>query len=315
MRLKIASLSLLAIVLLAGCNPPAEIGRNPYWEENRYPQDFKTNVALLVIEWNGLKPHILASAHLADREKGIFYTAKHFTDAFGSLGPDYCKVFFNGKVFRARLIKVPPIRDAALIRLIQPFSMTGFLEPLLIAKDKPKLGDRIYIQGFHPHQYWIRKANEKEGFPDKVIPIIEEYYEQITRNLDKETQVVFDNLEGRVVKLDPRAVLRNPFTSDEEKEAALEYENDSYIKVRMVRDHKFSFGGLSGGAAVNEQGELIGIVTAQDIFRFEFDERGLFFDPHGNRGVIGEINQLFDTLYITPIDALKDLQQKVKEIK
>ena len=293
------------------CSPPSELNRNKYREENSFPQDFKSTGAYLVLEWNSKKPFIMASGSLVNREKGIFLTAKHFSDAFGLLGVDYCKVFFNGKVYKAVLVKVPPIRDAALIKLASSFSVKDFPEPLPVASENPKPGDRVYVRGFHPHAHGIREKNKEEGFPDKEISIFETYYGQVVKDLSKESQVVFDNLEGTVVKPDPGALLKNPFLTDELKKGLLEFENDKYLKVIMTRDHKFSFGGLSGGEALNEKGEVVGVITAQDIFRFEFDEHGLFFIPGVGVGAIVK-KQLFDTIYITPIESIKDLEQYIK---
>ncbi len=304
----------LCLLVLFACNAPPELNKNKYHEENIFPQDFKNTEAYLVLEWNGKKPWIMASGSLRNKEKGIFSTAKHFTDEFGRLGLDYCKVFFNGKVYKARLVQVPAIRDAALIRLIPPFSSNDFPEPLPIASESPKMGDKIYAEGFHPHTYDIRKQNKAEGFPDKEVDILETYYGQITKDLSKESQVVFDNLEGTRVKPDPKLLIQNPNLSDEQKKGMLEYENDRYIKVLTARDHRFSFGGLSGGAAVNNNNEIVGVITAQDVFRFEFDEKGFFFDP--GVGLVKEIKkQLFDTIYVTPTDSIKDLEEYAKNIK
>ena len=173
----------------------------------------------------------------------------------------------------------------------------------------------VYVQGFHPHSYVIRKENQEEGFSDREVNILGTYYGQITKNHSKESQVVFDNLAGRVVRPNPNSIRGKFFLSDEDKKAALEYENDRYLKILMVRDHKFSFGGLSGGSLLNDKQEVVGVITAQDIFRFEFDEHGLFFDPH-SRYVAAEIKkQLFDTMYITPIDSIKDLQNYIRNTR
>lgn len=309
---------ILSILFLVACEPPPDLNKNKYREGNWFPlpENLKGTGAYLVIEWNGKKPWVMASGNLIDRKKGILRTAKHFTDVFGSLGVDYCRVFLmNGKVYKAVLVKVPPIRDAALIRLAEPFLASDLPEPLPATSEMPKFGDKIYIQGFHPHIYRIRKENKEEGFPDREINIFETYYSQITKDLDKESQVVFDNLVGKRVRPDPESVRNNLLLSDEQKEAVLQYENSKYIKVVMGRDHKFSFGGLSGGVALNDRGEVVGLITAQDIFRFEFDENGFFFDPES--GHIGATikKQFFDTMYVTPVDSIKDMDAYVANLK
>ena len=64
-------------------------------------------------------------------------------------------------------------------------------------------------------------------FPGDEISIFETYYGQVVKDLSKESQVVFDNLEGTVVKPDPGALLKNPFLTDELKKGLLEFENDN----------------------------------------------------------------------------------------
>lgn len=296
------------------CEPPPssiDIAR----QKGVYPQDFKTNVALLVLEWASREPRVMASGYLLNREKGIFFTAKHFTDAFKALGSRSCKVFFNGKVYEADLVKVPPIRDAALIRIASDFSPDDFPELPSIASKIPDTGDKVYVNGIHAHPFNIRLSNAYEGFSDRTIPIFEKYYGQETKDLSKETQVVFDDLEGVVTKPNPNSILNNLLMDEEEKKAALEYENDDYIKVLTVRDHKFFFSGLSGGAAVNEKGEIVGVITAQNPTLFELDEEGFFYDPNTNNLTLNIKQRLFNTIYITPVWSINDLVNYAKEAK
>ena len=161
----------------------------------------------------------------------------------------------------------------------------------------------MYIEGFHPHPYWLREIDKSDGSPDTVVNILSDYYHILMFDLTKEEQIVYHDLEGMVVPHDP-----NPLSRD-----MLMYENDSFIKVRMKRDHKYTFGGLSGGMAKNEKGEVVGIITAQDIYRFEFDDDGMLIP---NVGVVVEVkNQLYDTVYITPIDLLSDLYEYARKVR
>ncbi len=88
-------------------------------------------------------------------------------------------------------------------------------------------------------------------------------------------------------------------------DCSLEFENDSYIKIITTRDHKFSFGGLSGGVLLNEEREAVGIITAQDIFRFKYDKNGKLVDDPPDPQASG--TQVFDTIYITPVVDVADL--------
>ncbi|MBI2674526.1 MAG: hypothetical protein HYX22_02210 [Candidatus Yanofskybacteria bacterium] len=299
--------------LFWGCEPPTELNRNIYRDENFFPLpgDLKNTSAFLVLEWNGRKPWIMASGNLIDKKEGLIRTAKHFTDDFGKLGLDYCRVFLmNGKIYKATLTKVTPIRDAAIIKLIPPFSPDDFTDPLLSASEMPKFGDTVYVQGLHPHAYDIRRANKEEGFSDQVVNIFETYYGQLFKDTSQELQVVFDNLEGKRVKPDPDSIRNNPWLSVEDKKALLEFENDRYIKVLTARDHKSPFSGLSGGVALNGKGEAFGVITAQNPMRFEIDDQGLFFIPGIGPAKMGEVKkQFWDTIYITPLDSIKDLDK------
>lgn len=301
----------LVVMICIGCEPP------PLVQKGEYPQDFKTNVAFLVLEWGGRKPHILASGYLADRDKGIFYTAKHFTDTFEPLGYRSCRVFFNGKIYEAELVRVPPLRDAALIKIVTSFSPSEFPELMKIVPKPPEIGDEVYIRGFHPHSFAVRGLNQLDGFPDKVVPIFENYYGQVTKDLSKESQVVFDNLKGTVAKADPESIRNNRILDKDQKRELLKYESDEYIKVSMARDHRFSFGGLSGGLAVNSRDEVIGVITAQNPVKFEFDHDGLFFDPSSNtlQVALTVKKQIFDTIYITPIQSISDLDDYIRNLK
>jgi len=264
-----------------------------------YNQSLTTQVAFMVIERGG-KPHVMASGSLENKHKGLFSTAKHFTDELWSSGIKRFKIFFNGQIYDAELARVSYIHDATLVRIVFPFSPEDFPEPRPVATERPKIGDKIYLRGFHPHPYWIRQENESEGFPDTVVDVLTDYYGVIMLDPRKETQIVFDNLEGEVVPHDP-----NPLVPEMRK-----YENEGFIKVRMARDHKFSFGGLSGGmAATDERGEVVGIITAQDIYRFEYDEHGRFVDPSNNMEIIIVEDQLFDTIYVTPMSSVRDLYE------
>lgn len=288
------TVALSAIFVMFGCGPTPE--RNVYRDEMRYPQDFVVSEAFLTLEWRD-KPKVMASGFLISREHGIFMTAKHFTDAIGSYGPDHCKLFFNGRVYNAVLLRVPPVRDAALLKITSPFNPADFPEPMPLAGEEPKIGEKIFFRGFHPHVYDVRQYNATRGQIDKVVDIFSTFYSVRMLDTSKESQVVFDNLEAHRVKPGDLMV---------EDPDALHYENDRYIKVRSVRDHLFSFGGLSGGAAINEKGQVVGVNTAQDIYRFEFEGDWFKVDPSGTEARMVK-RQMYDTLYITPIQSVAEL--------
>lgn len=312
---------MLAVFLLFvfyACNPPPV--ENAYRKESRYPSDLNVPVGLIVSEWAG-KPRVMASSWLIYGGNGTLLSAKHFTDTFVNniieLGANECKVFLNGRVYVCIVVRVPPLRDAVVLKILGSFDQVELPKPYKISTTKLKIGDKVFIQGFHPHPSKITKSNKVDGFGDQIVPILKNFYELREADLSRQREVVFDDLEGKRVKPDPDSIRKNPLLKDEEKKALLEVENDLYIKIHMARDHKLSFGGLSGGVALNEKGEAVGVITAQDIFRFEYDKQGFFIDPHSGERleVFNKKKQLFNTIYITPIESIKDLYDYARQMK
>lgn len=310
-------LSVIFLLLVVyACNPP--LVENIYRKEGRFPGGLNVPVAFLVAEWGG-KPRMLASGWLIDGVNGTLFSAKHFTDTFINntveLGGNECKVFLNGKVYVCIVVRVPSLRDAVVLKITSPFNPAELPKPYNISKTKPRLGDKVFIQGFHPHSAEIIKSNRIDGFRDLIVPVLKNFYE--LREVDplKQREVVFDNLQGTRVKPDPNSIRKNPLLSNDEKKSMLEYENDSYIKVQMARDHKFSFGGLSGGVAFNEKRNAVGVITAQNPFRFEFDKNGFFVDPSSGNLVVSIKKQYFDVIYITPIESVKNLYDYARQMK
>ncbi len=297
---------ILASLILSSCGPPPV--ENPYRKEMRYEgQSFDVPVGFLTSEWHG-QVRILASGWLIEGGEGTLMSAKHFSDAFMKdlldLGPSECKAFLNRKVYSCFAIRVPSVRDAVVLKLLDYGK-----EPVgayRISLSKPKIGDKLHIQGFHPHPPEIIESNLKDGFKDVQIPILKNFYELRGKQLKNTGEVVFDNLAATVIKPDPGALINNRLLLPEEKRESLKYENDSYIKVLMDHDHKFSFGGLSGGVALNDSGEAVGVITAQDILRFDSEEKKSK-DEHHNFSIITRKNQKFDIIYITPIGSVMDI--------
>lgn len=313
MRKVLAVFVLLAIY--ACDSPPNE---NSYRREGSYPSNINVPVAFLVSEWAG-KPRVLASGWLIDGGNGTLFSAKHFTDVLMSntieFGANECKVFLNGKVYPCAVVQVPPLRDAVVLKILSSFNPENLPKPYKISSTKLKVGDKVFIQGFHPHSSDITKSNMAEGLRDLTVPILKTVYDLREADSSRQREVAFDNLEGKVIKPNPDFIRNNPLLSDDEKEGSLKYENGDYIKVLTNRDHKFSFGGLSGGVALNEKGEAVGIITAQDIFRFEYDKNGFFADPHSGVLIVSIKKQYFDTIYVTPIDSVKDLYDYARQIR
>lgn len=281
---------------ILGCrsSQPPEGGHGPQIEK-RYPQKFKHTASWVVLEWAG-KPHALGSGFLIDKPKGIFVTNKHVIEMFDALGRGSHKIFFNGRVYNASIIKTCPLVDAGIVGITGAFNPAEFPDPAPWARQKIKLADPLFIEGFHLHPYEVREKDRAAGRDYALIPIFDKYYDLGTRNLDKEREVVLEKLSGRVTKLDVQVDMEG-----EERGVVrdLRFLYNLYIEMKIDWDHQFSFGGLSGSAVKNDQGEVVGIVTAERRnFKKEIDSDILI--------------PVYDTILITPIEAVNVLEPYLK---
>lgn len=275
-----------------------------------YSQGFKTDISWIVLEWNGqLRGY--GSGFLVDKGKGAFYTNKHVSDLFNSFGKNSHRMFFNGKVYRVELVKTPPLADAALVRIIDKFNPADFPEPNPISYEKVKVKDTVSIGGFHPHSYWIRKSDEDEGYKFPVLSIYKEYYRAGKIDPNKEQEVVFEKVSGQVTRLDmswsevEKNMDKACTAGQDMKGNFIEEITDVanfFVEIKISKDHKFPFGGLSGSPVRNASGETIGILTRQDPCRLDYDREQL-----EKKGVAELKGQLWDTIYMTPIESTKEL--------
>lgn len=299
--------TLLFVLLFAvfACNPPPI--ENIYRKEGRFPSNLNVPVAFLAAEWGG-KLRGSGSAWLIDGGNGLFFSAKHVTDVLMNniveLGAGGCKIFLsNGKVFTCTTVKVPPLRDAVVLRLLEPFNFEEMPKPYKISETKLKVGDKVFVQGFHSHPIYITESNKADGIEDVVVPILKNFYEIREADPFRQREVVFDSLEAIVVDTD---VHINTDGDEPGSIDAIRYKVNDYVEIVTTKNHKFSFGGLSGGVVVriNEQGvsEAVGIVTAERAERWEYDKKGRL---KGERIPI----IVSDTIMITPIHSVKDLYE------
>ena len=228
-----------------------------------YTQDFETPVGSIVVTWgNDIKGN--ASAFLVNRKKGIFMTADHVVDAMRKYSKSTAPLFFNGNVYTITVIKVLPLDDVALVQVTCSFDSVRSPEPFPLASAEVRIGDSLFVMGIHKHPHSIRAFNAKRGVADRVLPIIAEYFGIVMADPTRESEMVFDSLASVVGGLGIHAPSMDPANSPGAD--ALEVMRDTsnaYIWTRTVRDHKFSFGGLSGGPVLNARGELVGVVTKE----------------------------------------------------
>jgi len=301
-------LSILCLLVISCDSPKVE---NIYRKGGYFPWGLSNiPIAFLVSEWGG-KPRIMASGWLIDGGNGKLFSAKHFSDAFMSniveLGTNECKAFLGKRVYACVINRVPPLRDAVILDLLGSLDLSELPKPYKLSSTKLKIGDTVFVQGFHPHPAEITKSNESDGLLDWVLPILKNYYEVREANPERMKEIVFDSLEARVVDLDVHIKIDN---QDTDPLGELKYKVNDYIQVATVRNHKFSFGGLSGGVVVrlNSRGtpEAVGIVTAEKPERLEYDKKGKL-KSKPTQIVVS------DTLLTTPIESVDDLYEHARQ--
>jgi hypothetical protein len=297
------------LLAVSACNSPP--GENSYRKEGRYPSNINVPVAFLVSEWAG-KPRVLASGWLIDGGNGTLFSAKHFSDDLMSdtieFGANECKVFLSGRVYSCIVVQVPPLRDAVVFRILGLVNQGDLPMPYKISTEKLKVGDKVFVQGFHTHPSEITKSNMDDGLKDVILPILETFYGLREADPSRQREVVFDSLEATVVKIDDHIKINN---QENDPSESIRFKSNEYIKVITSRNHKFSFGGLSGGVVVkiNDRGvaEAVGIVTAERPERLRYNKKGrLEGDPPAYEIVS-------DTVIVTPIYSVKDLYDYARQ--
>lgn len=289
-----------------GCQEtPPKLGDQERNQTKAYPQDFKTDIAWITVEWSRGRLYGYGSGFLIDREKGAFYTNKHVSDLFDELGGrPIAKIFFNGRAYDAQVLKVAPLRDAAIVCLEGSFDFSLFPVPAPIASGEVKVKDKVWIEGFHVHPFWIREKHQSAlGYQEKLVPILRSYYGLGTRFLAKEREIVFEKIEGIVQVVGAKANLSPP-AGEPAMVTKVRNQSNTYFKIKTNQDHHFSFGGLSGTAVRNDRGEIVGIVTVEEQ-RFEVDPETMVQSPDGQIYV----KPVFDILLVTPIETVANLKK------
>ncbi|MDP3730989.1 MAG: hypothetical protein Q8R34_00635 [bacterium] len=236
-------LSLFLVLALSACGPrpsePNEYQQNGFYS---HPQALKTPVTLLVQERNG-EPFYTASAFLIEKERGIFSTAKHFVE---HLGTEEFKIFCNGKVYQGLVMVTASTSDLAIVGIKDKFNPADLPEPSILAESSPGAGALVRVQGIHPHPPHLQI--------DKIlVEIMRGYYGMSW----KKNEFVFDDLEAKVSNPD-KEVKNKDIEGTPEGFGLI---SNTYIEIITAEDHRWSFGGLSGGPVVDGNNEVVGIVA------------------------------------------------------
>ena len=264
---------LIFLILLVGCGPPKD-HLNHYQKTRTYPIEgsFREPVAAVVIERNGRFDVAarMCSAFLRNKKDGLFATARHCIE----LDVEY-KIFFCGKVYKARRIIDAGIADVGFVKITDNFDPADFPEPYPVG-DVPKTGDYVFARGIHMHREGLQK--------NKVIHRITEMYygiketDMVNGKLEKK-EFVYDDLPANVLSEDALVALMKGSYIDRENLDYLIRNHPIFMKTKS--DHKISFGGLSGGPTVNSRGEVVGvnIVELGEEGNYVQDENGINYRP------------------------------------
>lgn len=232
----------LCLFVLAACGPPKD-HLNQYQKTRTYPTEggCKEPVASVVIERNGRFDVAAAtgSAFLVEsKEMGMFGTANHVVE----LDVEY-KLFFCGKVYKARRILDPGVSDVGFLKITDEFDPSAFPQPYEIA-ESAKVGEQVFIRGIHVHPERLQK--------EKVIhQIVREYY-----GLVSTAEFVYDDLSAMIT--DKEVLIPNSSVQGGESGGLSDVVLRNF-SARAIHDHVISFGGLSGGPTVNRRRQIVGI--------------------------------------------------------
>lgn len=290
--------TVIAGLVMIGCGDPINRRElNRYKDQNRYidKQELVTQTAFLTLEVNGklrydfrgdLADGGYASGFLISRNRGLFKTAYHFSQHLGENGVDWCRLFINGRVYRAGLHRALSNRDSAVIKILDKFNEIDFPEPPPMAIEKAKVGDSVSIEGYHPHPYYVRLRDQESGKKFQLIPLLKNYYQTVKIDREDYTEIVYEVLKGDVTDVDKPLVIKD----HDQREISVNIH--TFFTVKMREDHLFSFGGLSGTVVKNERGEVVGEVTAEQN-KHEEENRIIFITPIESE--VGEIKDLLDS--------------------
>jgi CBS domain-containing protein len=223
-------------------------GNNEFIISGTYVQDFISASGVVIREDKYGAPYNIASCFLgmkiAEKNIYVFFTANHFYEE--TRYSDSVKVFFNGRVYRGLNIVLPePSSDIAAIVVTGRF-LGEFPEPLALGRQL-EIDDEVFIDGIHYHRI--------ESSPDlPEVPIFKIYY-----GYDwTKSEFFHEYLEGKVSALNVLSVRR-----DDPKTY-----NGNYTKMNIASRHDSGFQGLSGGAVLNKNGQLVGIISRYNTFEY-----------------------------------------------
>jgi len=277
-------LPFLFLFVLIACGPPKD-HLTDYQKTRTYPIEGKCvePVAAVVIERNGRfdVQRATGSASLEIKETGIFSTANHVV----FLDTEY-KLFFCGRVYRARRILDPGISDVGFLKITDDFDPATFPEPDELA-ESVQVGEPVFIRGIHMHPEKLQEG--------KIIHnIVREYY-----GLTDTAEFVYDDLSALITEKD--VLIPNSSFENQEMGGLGDVVLNNF-SARAIHDHVTGLGGLSGGPTVNRMGQKVGINSNGPV-----DEGQTILERDGIFHYYPVV-----TMNLLPVDELKRALERIR---
>lgn len=271
-----------------------------------FEQEISVPVGAIVIERNGI-PYSMGSAFLIHKEDRRFVTNDHVIEITRLYPSVDMKLFFECKVYDITLERMASIHDAALVYIPNEADTRKWPTPYSLNRDSVMVGDKVNIQGVHRHFYLQHQRNIRWGYNDPAFFIRRDHYGWDRQpNPLSAWEFFFDDLEASVFEVDAtKNVLYDKGVISRDMQQ-IRTATNRFFSVRTKRNHVESFGGLSGGVVINDNKEIVGIITLEEPQRWE--RQPLPGDPQDTTGTnLQTLVPVRDVIAVTPATEVMEI--------
>lgn len=271
-----------------------------------FEQEISIPVGAIVIERNG-SPYSMGSAFLIHEEDRRFVTNDHVIEMTRLYPSVEMKLFFECRVYDITLERMASIHDAALVYISNEVDTQRWPKPYSINRDTVSVGDKVNIQGVHRHLHLHHYRNVSWGYNDPPFFVRRDYYGwDYQPNPLSAWEFFFDDLEASVFEVDAtKNVLydKGVISGDMQE---IRTSTNRFFSAKTKRNHVESFGGLSGGVVINQDREIVGIITLEEPQRWEIQP--LPGDPGDTTGTVRQgLIPIRDVIAVTPVSEVMEI--------